>query len=131
MSGSLPTTLASSFLPSESDDLDFVGGFDHVVVGEDVAAGADDHARAQAGALFSRSSSPKKRRSIGSFSGGLRGTRTSFEVKMFTTEGIALCTAVVVRVGARRRRAPPGGRLLLHARADRRQRRRASAAIRA
>ena len=35
-------------------DLDLVGALDHVVVGQDVAVGADDHARAQAGHLFLR-----------------------------------------------------------------------------
>ena len=49
--------------------------------------------RLEARCASSGSCSPKKRRKIGSLSSGWRGVRISFEVKMFTTEGIARCTA--------------------------------------
>jgi len=49
--------------------------------------------RLEARCASSGSCSPKKRRKIGSFSNGCFGERISFEVKMFTTEGVARCTA--------------------------------------
>ena len=44
----MPTTLASKRAAVAELDLDVLGAVDDVVVGEDVAVGADDHARAEA-----------------------------------------------------------------------------------
>ena len=44
----MPTTFALALRPSPSSDLDVVGAVDDVVVGEQVAVGRDDHARAEA-----------------------------------------------------------------------------------
>jgi hypothetical protein len=60
------------------DDLDLVGAFDHVVVGQDVAAGADDHAAAQAalrfvGALVAEEKLEPRVFGVRVFGGGLAG----------------------------------------------------------
>ena len=51
--GSVPTILAVAFLPLAkiTRTVSPCGGGDHVVVGQDVAVGAEDHARALAAAV--------------------------------------------------------------------------------
>ena len=52
VSGSVPTSFAIRLAAVGQRDLDLVGRFDHVVVGQDVAFRADDDAGTQAGLLF-------------------------------------------------------------------------------
>jgi hypothetical protein len=89
--GVVADDLGEQLLAVVQRDLDLVGGLDHVMVGEHVAAVLTITPEPRLEARASGTWSPKKRRNTGSLSSGWRGA--SFDVKMFTTDGVARCTA--------------------------------------